>query len=420
MPRFLRFLPLVLLIAVSCSTDDSDPASASQAISFWHFYSEPGQKLALQRVVDEFTKETGVHVVLTELSWGDGKQKLQAAFSTGTAPDVIELGSDWIAQFSSAGVLMELPNDSAAVGRFVPYTLAPAMWGRKTFAYPWSVDTRVMFLNRDLLNAAGWKGAITTYGELQEACEMVMANGSYGYGANGADRHRLYKKILPMMWTYAKAHAGKGPAQDPIVNQDGTITIDSESNRKALEQYASLARTGIIETQRQLDASFIQGKIAAWNSGSWLLGRIKESGINVEAILMPGLNGQPGVSFAGGEYLAVNAKTGNTQRARQFIEYMTSAKASLQLCELIPEAGFPADKSVYQAESLTKDPLKAVFAMQLEHAQMTPVHAKWLDLEEELEDVVVRVLLGDRATKEVLEDAKDELEIITRGRPQGN
>ena len=414
MTRFARFIPVVLIVLASCGGGDSEPDSPQQSLQFWHFYSEPGQKEALRSVVQSFTDSTGVAVELTELSWADGKQKLQAAFSTGTGPDVLELGSDWVAQFSSAGVLLELPGDASAVGRFVPYTMGPSQWQDRTYAYPWTVDTRVMYINRGLLNNAGWNGDITTYDQLLEACEMVMASGSYGYGANGADRHRLYKKILPLMWTYQRQAGNTSP--NPITDGKGASVLNSPSNIKALDMYAALARTGVIETQRQLDAAFLQGKVAAWNSGSWLLGRINESDLNIEAILMPGTDGTPGISFAGGEYLAINKSASNTQRAREFVQYMTSAKAALALCEQIPEAGFPADTAAYQSESLTKDPMKAVFAQQLEYAQMTPVHERWLDLEEELEDVVVRVLLGEESTEKILEAAGEEVEIITRKR----
>jgi len=412
----LRFAPFLLLLLVSSCGDPGASDQDSPPLRFWHFWSEPGQRKALEAIVADFEKQTGVTIELTELSWNDGKAKLQAAFNSGSAPDVIELGSDWVAQFSSAGVLMQLPMDSAAIGRFVPYTMEPGMWDQMVYAYPWTVDTRVMYVNRDLLDKAGWKGQVTTLDQLLEASEMVMGSGAYGYGANGADGHRLYKKILPLMWTYGlQGPRAGGTWEGAVVSQDGRAVLNSDANRRALDMYATLARTGYIETQRQLDAAFLQGKIAFWNSGSWLLPRIKEAAnLRAEAILMPGVNGQPGVSFAGGEYLAVSKATRNTQRAREFVEFLTSAEQALRLCEAVPEAGFPADKTTYQAEALIKDPMKAVFAKQLEHARMTPVHPRWLDLEAILEDAVVSVLLGDKSVEDALVNAQDEAEIVTR------
>lgn len=394
----------VAVAAFGCSSE-SDQAASSKTIRFWHFWSEPGQKTVLQEIVADFEKKTGVKVELTELSWNDGKVKLQAAFNSGAPPDVIELGSDWIAQFSSAGVLMELPGDANAVGSFVPYSLAPGTWNNRIYAYPWIVDTRVLYLNRGLLDNAGWKGAITTLDQLLDACEAVQGTGAYGFGANGDDAHRLYKKILPMMWTVG----------GDIMDASGTPTLNSPQNIEALDRYAKLARTGFIETQRQLDAAFVQGRVAAWVSGGWLLPKLRAaSGLKFEAVLLPGVGSGPGLSFAGGEYLAVAAKTGNSQRAREFVQYMTSGEHAIRMCAKIPEAGFPADKRYFSDPQLLKDPVKKVFAQQLEHARMTPVHPRWLDLEAVIEKATVRVLLGEMSPKEALDEAQDEALIITR------
>src|SRR5690606_571058 len=89
-------------------------------------------------------------------SWNDGQAKLQLAFNSGTAPDVLELGSDWVAQFSSSGVLADqskMAGDS--IGRFAPEIAAPGRWGNGIYAWPWVVDTRVLFYNKALLASVG-------------------------------------------------------------------------------------------------------------------------------------------------------------------------------------------------------------------------------------------------------------------------
>lgn len=411
-PRFFIVVMAASILAAvvgSCSpTEDTTPGETR--LTFWHFWSEPGQRAAVQERIRQFEQETGVTVELTELSWNDGKAKLLAAFNAGTAPDVLELGSDWVAQFSSAGVLMPLPTDSVAIARFVPYAIEPGRWDGRMYAYPWVVDTRVLYVNRGLLEKSGWNGELTTLDDVLNASEMVRSTGAYGFGANGADAHRLYKKILPLFWTYG--------SQGGILDANGQPNLASPGNVQALQMYAALARTGYIETQRQLDAAFLQGTIAFWNSGSWLIPKIKETPtLNAEAILMPGLDGKPGVSFAGGEYLAVNAATKSTQRARELVQFLTRGDQALAFCKAVPAAGFPADTSTYQAPDLISDPMKAVFARQLAFARMTPVHPQWLDLEAILEDAVVKVLLGNATPEEALRDAQADAEAIVRRRP---
>lgn len=399
---------LVLSSAVlafsACSSGESDRPATSRTIRFWHFWSEPGQKAALQEVVKAFEAENKCTVELTELSWNDGKAKLQAAFNSGQAPDVVELGSDWVAQFSSSGVLMQLPGDSAGVGGFVPYSIAPGIWNNRCFAYPWTLDTRVMFANEGLLKQAGWTKDIQTLDDLLAAARAVQERGQYGFGANGADANRLYKKILPFMWTLG----------GDVFDATGRPVLNSPQNVRAFTLYADLARTGFVETQRQIDASFVQGKVALWPSGSWIIKKLKANpSLRYRLLAMPGTSegGQvvPGISFAGGEYLAVSAKTGNTQLSRDFVRYMTNGANAIKFCAKVTEAGFPADKAFFRDPSLTADADKAAFARQLEHARMTPVHPRWLDIQAVIEDAVVEVLYGNATPQQALDAAQQNV-----------
>src|SRR5437588_6903418 len=124
-------------------------------IRFSHFWTEPGQRAVLDSILENFQKENPeVHVEVMDLSWADGKTKLMINFNARTAPDVLELGSDWIAQFSSANVLEDLTGTSSLKPRFqnAPEdAIEPGMWEHHYYAVPWLVDTRVLFINNDLL-----------------------------------------------------------------------------------------------------------------------------------------------------------------------------------------------------------------------------------------------------------------------------
>ncbi len=383
MLRLLLAFTATALVLSACSSNDK-PSSDARTLHFWHFYSEPGQKAALKALVADFEKLHSCTVELTELSWNDGKQKLQAAFNSGTPPDVVELGSDWIAQFSSAGVLMQLPSDSAGIGRFVPYSVAPGQWNNRVYAYPWTLDTRVLYANTDILSQCGVKLPITTMDELLAACRKVQDKGRQGFAANGADAHRLYKKILPFIWTLG----------GDVVDANGNPTLETPAVQRAITMYADLARTGFVETQRQLDASFIQGKVAFWISGQWILKKLRNNpSVHYQTMLMPGVNGQPGISFAGGEYLAVPNGSAQKQLARDFVRWMTDGTNAIRFCKKVDEAGFPADATFFSNATLTADTDRAMFSQQLNHARMTPVHPQWLEIEAELERIVEERLL---------------------------
>jgi multiple sugar transport system substrate-binding protein len=402
MKRSIFLASLFVGLALTSCGGDDQPVRNARTIRMWQFWSDAGQRAVLDSLIDIFEREHECTVEVTNLLWNDGKAKLQAAFNSGAPPDVVELGSDWIAQFSSAGVLLPLepPSDSSGTLRFISYTLAPAMWNDRIYAYPWTIDTRVMYANADLLHRAGWTREITSMEDLLGCARAVQGMGEYGFGANGADRHRLYKKILPMMWSYG----------GDVFDAQGRPTLNAAQNVRALTMYVELARTGFVETQRQIDAAFLQGRVGLWNSGSWILPKLAANpNLRYRIVPMPGVDGRPGVSFAGGEYLAVSAKAGNKQLARALVDYLTSGKVALGFCAAVTEAGFPADKAFARHPSISADARRAAFAAQLEHARMTPVHPRWLDIEEVLEDAVVEVLYGNRTPQQALDEAQQEV-----------
>lgn len=396
-------ITFAFILMFSCS---SEKPEQSRKIVFWNFWSEPYQKAALDKLIDTFEVRYNCTVETSQLSWGDGKTKLFAAFNSRTAPDVLELGSDWVAQFSASGVLAEMNPDTMDIKKYIEFSHEPAYWQNKLYAIPWTVGTRAMFFNKDLMEKAGLEPKCPeTFEEmLLYAEEINNIEDVYGYGANGDDEHRLYKKILIFMWS----NGGE-------LFEADTSNLSSTQNVEALMKYIELSGHGIIETQRQIDGLFAQGKVGMWISGSWLVKKIMDINpdLNFDVGLVPSINGHPGISFAGGEYLAISKQSENKELAREFIKFITEGHNTL---EFLKEIGLqhPADKDFYDDEYYQNQPYRSAFARQLEQSKMTPVHPKWLDIESAIENAAVEALYGRKGPDEALEEADVIIENIIR------
>lgn len=382
-------------------------AKKEEKIKFWHFWSEPSQAKVIREIVSEFEKQNNCRVEVSELSWNDGKTKLIIAFNSRTAPDVLELGSDWIAQFSSAEVLEPIDTNFLANSNFFDYTLEPAKYKGKLYALPWIIGTRVLFCNQDLMEKCGISNPPKTIDELLRFSKIINESGlGYGFGCNGSDPHRLYKKILPLIWSFG------GEIQD----SNGNIKINSPQVAKAYRTYFELSRLGIIETQKQIDLLFVQGKIGFCFSGEWLLELIQKSPhkFNFATTLMPGIGNAPGISFAGGEFLAINKNSKNKELAKQLIQFLLSEESIKKLITLIPEAGFPADKLLLNKTLNNLNQYKRVFAEQLKHSKMTPVHRRWIEIESIIEKSLVEVLYQKQGVYEALSQAQKEIDLYNK------
>ncbi len=402
--KFITIFSAIILIAISC--EDKKQSPEEQTISFWHFWSEPYQKSVLDSIISEFESQHNISVETTELSWNDGKTKLFAAFNSNTAPDVLELGSDWVAQFSSAGVLKEINTENIGFEKFMDNSLAPSYWEGKAYAVPWVVDSRVLFINNEILKQAGADTSppLTYEILLKNAQKANELKDYYGYGATGSDEHRLYKKIVSLFWSN----------NGEILDETGNPVINSEENIEALNMYQTLSQSGYIETQKDLDNKFAQGNIAYTYSGSWLMEKINNinSGLDYSVALVPGFGENPGISFAGGEYLAISDNSQKSDAAEKFIKFMTTGKNAIEFCKKISAAGFPADKNYFNDDFYKSHPKRMMFGKQLQSARMTPVHPKWLEMEKIIETATVKVLYGEETPKDALDEAQEKIEMM--------
>lgn len=371
---------ILLIILVSC---DKTQDIQEKKISFWHFWSEPNQKSVLDSIINEFTKKTGIEVETTELSWNDGKTKLLAAFNSNTAPDVIEFGSDWVAQFSSAGVLAE---QNTNLDSFLIWTTEPCYWNDKIYAKPWIVDSRVLFYNQEILEKYGFAEPANGFQEMFDQCFAVSqdkSNDLNGFGINGPDPNRLYKKALIFSWS-----------RGGDIIAGGKSVFNNILNYDALDFYSKMSMGGIIDNQKNLDDKFVEGKLAYTISGGWLIDKISKENpdLNYDIRTIPDFRGHKGVSFAGGEYLSINANSNKKKQAQKLIDFLTNGKNSIEFCKKVIEAGFPADKNYYNDPYYKAYPKRMKIAKQLESARMTPVHPRWLEIQDEIENAYERIL----------------------------
>jgi multiple sugar transport system substrate-binding protein len=382
----------ILMLALSSIT--CNRGITPGVLRFSHFWSEPAQRAFMDTLLAGFHREhPDIPVEVSELSWSDGKTKLMVGFNSETAPDVIELGSDWVAQFSASGVLMRLDSSASIALRFTKapaYSLAPGMWKGSYFAVPWLLDTRVMFVNDNLRQNADtskWDW-VAMFAQAQTIQKMGSAN---GLGVNGPDQHRLYKKFLPYVWSNG----------GDLFDSAGRPTMNSPQNIEALRYYVDQLNVGLLEIQKNLDDAFVRGKLGFWFSGSWLLPKLAKAPFKWHTVLFPGNNGHVGESFAGGEYLAINDHSAMKREAQLFLEYITRPVNELAFARKVNE--YPADMQSQSDTFYLNRREGTIFTEQLRHARMTPVIPQWLDVEAIIEDEVSKALYKKETPEQAMQ-----------------
>src|SRR6185436_20453017 len=145
--------------------------------------------------------------------------------------------------------------------------------------------------------------------------------GAKGIGVNGSDVHRLYKKILPQIWSNGGS----------IFDKNGNPAFGTKENIEALAFYVKQLDAGVLESQKNLDDLFKRGKLGILFSGSWLLQPLAKADFSWYCAPFPGNNGHEGISFAGGEYLAVNSESENRTASEKLVAFLTRPDNELRL-----------------------------------------------------------------------------------------
>jgi len=366
-------------------------------------------------IVQDFERANpGIKVSVTDLTWANGHEKVAIAFASGAAPDVVELGSDWIAQFATGGFLADLSADVAAdSGQYDGWGMAT--WQDKVWARPWILGTRVLFVNRDLLRRAGYADGYlpTNWGQLSESAIAIKRLGRdiYGWGSNTAEKHRLYKKYLPFFWS--------GGAQ--VFTDDGRYCVVASAQAiDAMNFYKLLHDScGYVADQRGIEDAFLDGKIGYIISGDWLLKRIANEKRTIDFVttLIPGPAAGGfafrGRSFLGGEFLAVNAVTKNREAASKLIAFLTSPENQLRFCKANRSAN-PSAKATQQDSYFANDFNLQTFVSQARLALHPPVDPDWVSIEAELERAVEEVVFGSAKPATALHDASVRISALKK------
>jgi multiple sugar transport system substrate-binding protein len=403
----MRVLTTVLFFALLLL---AQPAVSETTLTWWQFWTDPTIKPVINSMVEEFEEANpDINVELTDLTWANGHEKIAIAFASGTGPDIVELGSDWIAQFAINNRLTDISADVADdLQDYDGWSMAT--YDGKIYGRPWILGTRVLFWNQDLMDRIDLREGFMpiSWAHLDTAANRINLLGRdiYGWGSNTAEKHRLYKKFLPFFWSSGAT---------VFTDSGDYCVVSSEPAVNALKFYKKLHDSyGYVANQRGIEDAFLDGKIGFIISGDWLLKRIKNEGrdLNFRTTIIPGKRQTEfrigGKSFMGGEFLTINADSENKEAALKFVKFITSPENQLRFCKANMSAN-PSSKAAQSDDYFQGDENLMTFIAQLNHAVHPPVDPDWVFIENELEEAVESVLFENAGPGNALLKARNNI-----------
>lgn len=407
MKKILAILLSAVLGLAAC-TALAESSETPVTINFWHHYSAQSaeNETLMNDLIPKFESENpGIKVNAVSHEWAELHDKILVSASSQSLPDVARLDIAWLPEFEQMGVLValdqEMPDFAEVAGTLLDSALSTANIGGSYYALPLNTNSKILFYNTAMLEAAGVE-VPTTMDEWVEAVRKLSGSNANGQQIWGWNEPALSGwNICPFIWSFGGS----------LTNEEQTVAtgyINSPETVKAVETFAMLvqegALTGFNSGDIPMTDGFGTGRYAMMLEGPWKTAELAGAYPDVAygTAYMPAGEGGS-ISVLGGEDIAM-FNTANREAAWKFMQFMTGeyAETAMAKCGQIP-----VNKAALESDTV-KNADYAPFIQAIETAKARPTVAAWSEMDNELTNAMTAVVNGEKTAQE----AMDELAVV--------
>ena len=403
---------LSAVLGLAACTALAESSETPVTINFWHHYSAQSaeNETLMNDLIPKFESENpGIKVNAVSHEWAELHDKILVSASSQSLPDVARLDIAWLPEFQQMGVLValdqEMPDFSEVAGTLLDSALSTANIGGSHYALPLNTNSKILFYNTAMLEAAGVE-VPTTMDEWVEAVRKLSGTNANGQQIWGWNEPALSGwNICPFIWSFGGS----------LTNEEQTVAtgyINSPETVKAVETFAMLvqegALTGFNSGDIPMTDGFGTGRYAMMLEGPWKTAELAGAYPDVAygTAYMPAGEGGS-ISVLGGEDIAM-FNTANREAAWKFMQFMTGeyAQTAMARCGQIP-----VNKAALESD-VVKNADYAPFIKAIETAKARPTVAAWSEMDNELTNAMTAVVNGEKTAQEAMDElavAFDEL-----------
>lgn len=291
------------------------------------------EQAAVAPILSEYQNKTGVKVTYVKQDKQDYRERLANSLARGEGPDIFEIHNSWTVMFSQQMSLLptSVLTQEVYKNTFYPVVSTDLARSSSFVGIPLSFDGLALFINTSILDAAGktapkdWNEARILAKELAQ-CEKdgkVISCGEYGahvarggiaLGSTVNVDH--WQDIISLMLLQNK----QGP------DSPGPKAIES------LNFFLGFAKDDMAwdETLPASGEAFARGQTAMYIGPSWEGYRVLKTNptLNFKVVPVPQLPkttpAQPNINFASYQVESVWSKSKYTEKAWEFLKFLSS------------------------------------------------------------------------------------------------
>ncbi len=350
-----------------CGSAPADKTSASNGgktdgvveLTMWGGWA--GDQIGqLEKQLEGFNNSQD-RIRITYMAQDTMEQKLLTAIASDEVPDIVLWDRFNTSVYAPKGALTALDEyvakENLDMSQFYEPAVDELTSGGKLYGIPLTVDTRVIFYNKDLLAEAGVDPASITDWDSLEAAAVKLTK----WNGSTLEQAGFSLKDVGLFNNWI-AQAG-GQMIDDSVNPPVTA-FNTEEGLTVLNYWDKLLNEDKVYQLGFEDGlggdGFKAGKVALTFNGPWVLEQYKEAGINFGVIGQPAGPAGDKHAMMGGFGLAIPNKAKHADEAWEFIKWWTTQPENgVEFCKI--SGNMPANKKAAQDPYFAEDEIFKVF-----------------------------------------------------------
>lgn len=352
----------------------------------------------LEYVGKKFEEKYGVKVKTEQVGMTETVRRLEQDGPVGAGADVLVFPHDKIGQGVISGVLMPnfLTSERINNEYFEAAKLAATGSDGQIYGFPLSIETYVMFYNKDMLPEG-----VKTFEELKEWDKKIK------FTNKEANKFAFVWELINLYYGHSFLATNGGYLFGENGANKDDLGVNNEGAVKGIENMLTLKEISVENPSDigydSMMGLFREGKIAAILNGPWAVEGLTKAGVNFGMAKIPTLNGVELNPFSGVRMLGVSTYTQYPQAAQLFAEFATSDEMLMKRYEMTKQIP-PVIKLTEKAE-IAKNPLVAPILEQSKHSTPMPSIPQMGLVWEPLSAALNDSYLGKATPKEALDKA---------------
>ncbi len=369
---------------------------------------------------------------IIEVPQNQYEQKVRMKLFSGEAPDLVLIDTPNVASYATTGTLEPLDAywDKADFADLVDSSQEAMIYNGKIWAAPMNQADCVLYYNKTLFEREG----ITPPRELADAWSLEqLLQAAQRLTKRDANGRITQYGIQPSMFAPSNKNEGMAFTQmlftwwfgGRVLSDDcrtASGAFDAPASIAAVQFYADLFGRYQVAPRQEIPNGFVDGKVAMWINGPWMLSVWKESAPAFYENgwgAMPLPRGVEAASTSGSWNVAMTRDCKNKQAAWQVIQALTGEKGMRSWCD--NTQNIPARKSALGSDEKYKSqsPYDIISEQLLHTSRARPLSPYYPEISAALVDCFNSAAYGEEPAKAVAEAVARMNAALTMHAPKG-